>query len=278
MFQYAAGRALSTQSDMPLGLDVAYYSSQSVSDTPRSFELDLLKIRAQVIKNPQFTCVSPNHFLNRAVRQIYFARFKNFFEKRAFSYDPLFFEAAKCPVILTGYWQSYRYLQPIAQALTEEFKPKSAPSLANQNLFDELAREDYVSIHVRRSDYITNSHAAKFHGVCSLDYYRHAAKIIATKQKIQKALVFSDDPEWCQTNLRLPWDTQFIQHNQGKDALWDLQLMSKCKAHIIANSSFSWWGAWLAQEGTRTVVAPNQWTVAAHSDYADLLPPDWIRI
>jgi hypothetical protein len=133
-----------------------------------------------------------------------------------------------------------------------------------------------ISIHVRRGDYVSNTTAAQ-HGVCGLDYYRRAVEYMLARLQSAHFFVFSDDPVWTRENLVLPGDATYVQHNVATSAFQDLRLMSLCKHHIVANSSFSWWGAWLNPGANKLVVCPKQWFVDDR-DTSSLSPANWERL
>jgi hypothetical protein len=136
-----------------------------------------------------------------------------------------------------------------------------------------------LSLHVRRGDYVTSTAANAFHGVLGLDYYERAVRHVQERVTDLEAFVFSDDLAWCQSELvHLGLPLTLVDVNRGADSWKDLFLMAECRHSIIANSSFSWWGAWLGDGGVepdRMVVAPRQWFAGAEVAPADLYPPHW---
>ena len=134
-----------------------------------------------------------------------------------------------------------------------------------------------MSLHVRRGDYANNPSALSTHGLCSLDYYREAVNHIAEKVKEPHFFIFSDDMDWAVDNIRIKFPCEYIDHNKGPGSSEDMRLMSLCRSHIIANSSFSWWGAWLNPDPTKIVVAPKRW-FARNVETPDLIPDGWVRI
>ena len=278
MFQYASGRALSQGTGEPLQLEVSAFDRMAAEDTPRRYELDLFNINASTVKPWHIAMFAKSSRVNRALNRLWEKRFKVVREKKDFVFDEPLSAADLQNSLLIGYWQSYRYFARIRSLLQKEFQPKGKPNSKNSELIEFLKNNDTVSIHVRRGDYISNPNAAQFHGSCDLGYYRRGIEKLQAETHFKHTFVFSDDPAWCQENLDLPWKTTFIKHNSGSEAYWDIYLMSLCKAHIIANSSFSWWGAWLAGEQSKMVIAPKRWTLAIDSDYSDLLPAEWIKI
>ena len=132
-----------------------------------------------------------------------------------------------------------------------------------------------ISLHIRRGDYVSDT----AHGTCDLSYYRKAVEyFINLYGKNLEIFAFSDDPEWVFKNLKLPMDIQFIEHNSSKKNYEDLRLMSQCNHNIIANSSFSWWGAWLNKSPKRTIISPKKWYADKNIKNIDIIPNNWVKI
>jgi hypothetical protein len=132
-------------------------------------------------------------------------------------------------------------------------------------------------LHVRRGDFVSLNSAARVHGLCSVDYYARAINLVRSRCPGCHFLVFSDDPQWARAELPLDPSAVFVTGNAERPEQ-DLILMSACGHHIIANSSFSWWGAWLAASQAKVVIAPKQWFLNAPRDTSDLIPDGWIRL
>ena len=135
-----------------------------------------------------------------------------------------------------------------------------------------------VCIHIRRGDYVEDIITNQFHGVCNLDYYYRSIEYIASKIKNPYFFVFSDDPLWVKQNLILKYPCDYIDQNFGKKDYEDMRVISKCKHNIIANSSFSWWGAWLNINPNKIVIAPKNWFKSKAINTKDLIPESWFKI
>lgn len=172
-----------------------------------------------------------------------------------------------------GYWQSEKYFKNIeAQIRTDFTFPKLDEK--NQIIANDIIKTNSISIHIRMGDYVNHP----LHGgICTLDYYKNAIKIINENIDNPKFYIFSNDIAWCKENLKLE-NVVYVLGNDGDSSYKDMQLMSLCKHNIIANSSFSWWGAWLNNNPSKVVVAPNKWLNDNSIDTTDLLPSEWIRI
>lgn len=181
-------------------------------------------------------------------------------------------------LVIDGYWQSEKYFLACELAIRNDFRFLSVASLENQTLLDQIARLKAVAVHVRRGDYVSNAQSNYVHGTCSLEYYVAATNIMRGRLGDPKFFVFSDDPDWVEQHLRLDGSTEIVRINQGSADFEDMRLMAACKHFIIANSSFSWWAAWLGVHPDKVVVAPKRWFSNHHANTCDLLPDTWIRI
>ena len=163
---------------------------------------------------------------------------------------------------LIGYWQGLKYFEDVQEELRLELQPPD-------DFFDNKVKptENSVSLHVRRTDYM---HIQDHHPVCSIDYYKHALSLIDHDH----IFIFSDDIKWCQNNL----DDKNVTFVHNEDPLHDMWLMSNCTHNIIANSTFSWWSAWLNSNPNKVVIAPKNWFGPAAPSDRDVVPEKWIRL
>lgn len=282
MFQYATGRRLAGIHGTRLILDT---SRLAAADTPREFELGYFRIAAEpATEAERDLCAQLERRRRKPLCRMMekaglLPRLSGFFyyRERSFTFDERVL-ALSDNVCLDGYWQSEKYFREIRDTLTREFIPRGEFSEVNRRLAREMEACDSVSLHVRRGDYVSNPAAARYHGTCDLDYYARAMEEIAKRVAAPRIFVFSDDPEWASANLRLPLPATVIGHNGASGCGDDMSLMRLCRHHIIANSSFSWWGAWLSRNPGKTVIAPARWFNEAGLDTRDLIPRDWLRI
>jgi len=189
-------------------------------------------------------------------------------------YNQALLDSIKDGDVIQGYWQSEKYFQGIdADELLSLFRVQSVFRL---ELANQISEPNTAFIHVRRGDYLIEPHKS-FQGNLTMDYYREAIRILK-EQGAEKFFVFSDDIGWCAENFHGPEQYTFV--SPGAESQ-DIYLMSFCQHAIIANSSFSWWGALLGDIGSwgrdRTVIAPERW-FAAPEDYRDIVPSRWIKI
>lgn len=198
------------------------------------------------------------------------------YEWKSMAFDERIFAGCNDEYLI-GYWQTERYFHPVRQAVLAAFTfPPFETESLNAKLENELRQRCSVSIHIRRGDYLKISNTS---GICTIDYYRKAISKIKELVTPDIYVIFSDDIEWCKEQFySIIGDTEikFVNWNKGKDSYRDMQLMSLCKHNIIANSSFSWWGAWLNQTPRKSVIAPSRWMNSA--GWSEIIPEDWIRI
>jgi hypothetical protein len=198
------------------------------------------------------------------------------FREASFAYDERIRSAA-APIRLEGYFQSERYFADAAEALRTELTPRlellSAIDILGERL---LPPGPTLSLHVRRGDY-ANPATMAVHGLMAPEYYERALRAVTERVGQVTVCVFTDEPAWVRANLRLPGETRFVSEHT-RTALQDLVLMSRCTHHITANSSFSWWGAWLNPRPDKVVVTPQHWfQPAAGLDTRDLRPAGWVK-
>ncbi len=275
MFQYAAARAVADRLGAELLLDTRAFEHVLALRpyTRRAYALSSFKLRAS-LATAQNLQDWPVWVVEIGTR-LRFARplFRRWHFETAIAYDPCM-RTLRDPVCLVGYWQSERYFADIADRIRADFTLRQPLSGANTALL-ELARSgNSVGLHVRRGDFASLDHAAKMHGLCSADYYRRAIDMVRKRCPECRFLVFSDDPQWARAELPLDASALFVSGN-GEKPEHDLALMSACKHHIIANSSFSWWAAWLGEGPDQIVIAPSPWYANPKLDARDLAVSRW---
>ena len=283
LFQYAAGRALAQRLRARLVLDCTPRHAQF-----RPIVLDRLAIDAEIVRKatgkPRHRYFRIGGPLGRQLTDVFHDCFRRsyriddhpfsvFGERRLFTYDPTF-ETLSGSTYLIGYWQSYRYFEDAAEQIRHEVRPAHPPSNENRMWLSRIEACNSVCLHVRRGDYLGGK--ADSPVVCGPSYYRDAMQHVGRFLATPKLFVFSDDIPWCRSAFAGN-DVAFVDVNGPDDAVDDLRLMAACRHHIIANSSLSWWGAWLAHHPEQVVIAPQPWLPGAESD-RDLLPPHWIKL
>lgn len=251
LFQYALGRVLAERHGVPLVLDASWFNAAGWAEVSHFLRLPL-----------QATVVRRGSLGARALRKF---TGKHYWEYRGVpvlrettddqSFDRRFLDApADC--LLFGYFQSPRYFESIAPAMRQELKALLAGAVrVPDSLRDRLGEPDAVAVHVRRKDYLQ---LPVFH-VCDRAYYQESMSQLRARLPAARFFIFSDDPSWCRSEFL---DADQVVVDSGKDAanpLHDLHLMSLASNHIIANSSYSWWAAWLGENPGQQVIMPDRW-------------------
>lgn len=279
MFQYAAGRALSLAVERPLLLDLRGFESYGLH---QGFEID----RVFVAPVRAATAADVRNLLGwragKLTRKLLKRVPSPLLRGSRLAIEPHFnywagLRKLDTPRYLMGYWQSERYFRDYEAALRADFRFRVPLNGVNLETAASMRVCQSVALHVRRGDYVTHAPTAKILNVCSLEYYRKAIAHIAERVSSPHFFVFSDDPQWVREKLEIAFPVDFVVGNHGMQSYIDMQLISLCKHQIIANSTFSWWGAWLNTYPNKEVVAPREW-FRNGTDDSDLAPPEWVRL
>jgi hypothetical protein len=274
LFQYALGRRLAIDRNVPLKLDLSWYSTQSL----RSYQLDHFQIEAQIATQQELAAIIKSHWRGLSSRLFhavqrrlpYYRRTK--INEKKISYDPNILKAPR-NVVINGYWQSEKYFKPIQDLIRKEFQLKAPLSHSAQSWLEKIKNGASASIHIRRGDYTRNP----THGLLPVEYYRKAAAHIAQISPDTTYYIFSDDMNWAQKHIDFIKRIEFVQVISDQRDEEELILMSQSQHHIIANSSYSWWGAWLGKDQDGIVIAPMNWFNDTSRDIVHRFPPLWIR-
>jgi hypothetical protein len=275
LFQYAAGLALAAERGARLVLDRSSYRR----DKQRAYALRPFAVEPALVPGslePLFAAFD-RRFIGRAMKTLMPAIGWHYVRDRDRGYDPTVFPP-RGSLVLDGYWQSEKYFAPIADRVRAAFRFRGPPDEANAACLERIAADPAVAVHVRRGDYVSVPEITAIYGVCGPDYYRAAADHLQRIAPETRYFVFSDDPDWAEQNLQWPGPSEVVRHNIGKRDADDLRLMAACDHFVIANSSFSWWGAWLASKPGKVVIAPKRWFAGAGHAEADRVPPEWVRL
>ncbi len=284
LFQYAAGRALAEHHKVPLKLDLYTYTKHPY----RTFELHHFNIDALEASRGEvhrFTGTNPiTRYLNK--RNNYFRCPGVFAQPHYHFYEDFF--SLPADIYLSGYWQSEKYYANVIPLIRQQFTPLGPLDSRNSALKAELGSKESVAVHVRRGDYGSAAYSSFFGGLPG-SYYRDAMASIRGQLPNAAFYFFSDDIAWCQSAFGSE-GIQYISHNKGGDAYKDLLLMAACRHNIIANSTFSWWGAWLNPNPGKRVIAPAKWFKSNFLDRKepvytsrvyntrDLIPAGWTML
>ncbi len=270
MFQYAIGRSISLENNTDLNLN----TRELYFDQFREFSLDVFDIPKIILERKQsisFSLIDNLIFkLSKFLYERKISLTGKIFERTEFKFSSELMNIQQGS--LYGYWQSYRYFEKIRNILLKDFTLLHGLDSKNSELLTNIKNTNSVSIHIRRGDYLNYD----VYSTIGIEYYNSAVLLMEKKIERPYFYIFSDDIEWASSNLEIS-NAIFVDINSSKNAYLDLELMKNCKHNIIANSSFSWWGAWLNENKSKEVIAPKKW-IKGVSDFSDLLPDEWIKL
>jgi len=286
MFQYAAGRALSIRHSAPLKLDCSFLHFPAKGDTVRIYGLDRFNIQAGMASEqelPAMVVQTINRRRYRGIRRMCASirllcsrhpRSAVIEECAARSAGGL--EAVRPPCYLAGYWQSERFFSGSAGVILKDFILRSPLSSTHAAMARRIDGSMSVSVHVRRGDYVENPAAKAALGALDVGYYAKAIALVKSRVPAAEFFVFSDDTAWAEENIRrIVPSVTVVQSGAAHE---DLALMTMCKHAIIANSSLSWWGAWLNRNPDKIVCAPARWFADESKNSDDRYAQGWLRI
>jgi hypothetical protein len=269
LFQYAFGFSLARQLHTELQLERHLLESRVLAKlrnyTPRQYELDVFAISQKaastynVLRTLGHTLLPGHHAI--------------LLRETDLDSQEVLLNQTK-DVLCLGYWQSENYFKSATEALRPQLIFQKHPSHATLAVANAiLAHSNATFVHIRRGDYVTNTNANQYHGLCGKEYYQQAIDYLRERVSDAHFFVFSDDMDWVKKELSdLFRPATFVDHNSGADSWQDMYLMSLCRHAIVANSSFSWWGAWLNPVADRVVVAPGQWFA---NQPQQIIPHQW---
>jgi len=267
LFQYSVARSLADQLGVNLGLDTREYNNSS------KFKMGLSNFNIRADLNPDGLIKHKKDGKLSYVLDHLLGKHKHVFHERFLSFDNHVLTKPD-GTYLKGYWQSEKYFND-KQNIMNDLRIIKSENKKNLAVKAKIEKCISISLHIRRGDYVSNT----AHGTCDLSYYSKAVKyFINLYGKNLEIFAFSDDPSWVKNNLKLPVNINFIMHNYSDNNYEDLRLMSCCNHNIIANSSFSWWGAWLNTNHNKTVITPCKWYADNSTKNADITPSNWIKI
>lgn len=267
LFQYSVARSLADQLGVDLGLDVREYNNFS------NFQMGLSNFEIRANLNPDGLIRHKQNGTILFALENLFGMHKHVYYEPSLSFDKKVL-TKQDGTFLKGYWQSEKYFTD-KKKIMDDLQIKILPTEKNIQIKTKIEECLSISLHIRRGDYVSNS----AHGTCDLTYYRKAVQFFIDKYGLSfEIFAFSDDPNWVKDNLKLPVKINFISNNSSKKNYEDLRLMSCCKHNIIANSSFSWWGAWLNKNPKKFIIAPKQWFANNEIENRDITPQNWLRI
>lgn len=279
MFQYALGRHLSIKNKVALMLDASALETNDSNVTKREYGLSVFNIEASLATKNEVDWFKKYLFkkgkfwfwYNRII-----ANRSHYTWEEHFNFEPWIL-GLKAPVYLDGFWNTEKYFKDIEDVIRKDFTLRKTLSEEGADLLSLILKAESVSLHVRRGDYISDPKTNTWLGVCTLEYYNQAINRMAADVRAPHFFIFSDDPAWAKENITPPFPTTYTSGNPEHPEE-DIVLMSNCKHNIIANSTFSWWGAWLNANPQKIVIAPKQWFKTKKMDTRDIIPESWIII
>lgn len=287
MFQYAFARAFELKTGKMVRYDLNWLNDKSLQgdSANRDFELNVFNVSINTLKSDSFLnyvlrrkSISQK-ILFRSLVKLYYL--KDLKEKTPYSVDSTLIKSIGSRSHVQGHFQTEMYFKDYRESIINDFQLKNQLSDNSLKYASEIAGTNSVSLHVRRGDYVTNSRANEVHGTCGATYYTRAIEFILEKTSTPHFYIFSDDLEWVkEQNWLKNLKVSFVTGNTELKSYEDMVLMSLCKHNIVANSSFSWWGAWLNQNKGKIVIAPENWLANAEINNLakQILPSEWIKL
>jgi len=284
LFQYAAARRLAYVNHLPIKIDISNYITRSDARRvdSRLYELDRFNLDGTIASDDDLAQLQETNLevLWKKTRHklhlpIHYYQKPYIYEPQENQYqlDVDFLRLrVRRTVCVIGFWESEGYFKDIGDRIRREYMLKVPPDDRNAELLAQISQSNAVSLHIRRGDKAAQSPW----GALPMDYYVSATDYVAARSSHPHFYVFSDDAEWVTENFHPPHPVTIVAHNTS--AAEDLRLMASCCHHIVANSTFSWWGAWLGQNPERLVIAPRRYFQNADRPAPDFYPPSWILI
>ena len=281
MFQYAVALNLAKKNNTDFKLDVSGFEKYKL----HKYALEPFNINAKIAaadEIKQLTQAQNGLFSKlrcKVLRKPGPLASTHIKEKELFIFDPSILQL-KGDFYFEGSWQNPEYFIDINSIILDELSVSKPQLGINKRLAEKIYDSNSIAVHIRRCDYITNKHTNQSHGVCDLNYYDRTIRYIAEKIEEPKIFIFSDDPGWVSNNLKMNLPSTYVVHNSADKNYEDLRLMSQCKHQIIANSTFSWWGAWFNKNPEKIVIAPKDWFSDPRMNAVanSLIPDGWVRL
>ncbi len=272
MFQYAFYLTLkqcfhTVKADLHAFEDYSLHNGYEL-DRVFGISLDLASPFEQVLYTPE-----KREWIWRKLRRMYGTRDAFCEEKESFGFDESVYQD-KANRYYWGYWQNIEYVNKVDSELRKQFIFPASTAPKHLAIQEKMHDRNTVSVHVRRGDYLGHSVLG---GICDLDYYQRAIEVARERIESPLFVFFSNDIAWCKEVFKAE-NALFVDWNHGVDSYMDMELMSLCRHHIIANSSFSWWGAWLNRSADKIVISPAKWVNDTNEDFSGMILPSFIPI
>ncbi|MFM2374187.1 MAG: hypothetical protein RLZZ234_182 [Candidatus Parcubacteria bacterium] len=276
MFQYAFGRALSISHNLPLALDTSLFKTYP----HHAYGLNRYDLPVTLTEDSAaraFVRMKPKMGRRHLLHNTFFADPERYIIEPSFHFDPRM-QHAKDGLYFDGYWQSERYFEAYGDTIRADFTLRTPVDNVTLKLRETMLSQNAISLHVRRGLYVTSPVFSAVHGACGPEYFDKALSHITSRVPDPHVYVFSDDQQWAREHIRPDFPTTYVDHTTSETPHEDIFLMSSCKHHIIANSTFSWWGAWLNPSKEKIVVGPKKWFNQEKYNTTDVMPPSWTRL
>lgn len=267
MFQYAFGQNFD---------DVCYDISEYQTNKYRSFDLDLYAINKSYATSEQTQYYKKKSVLPRFIRHwFHLPKCKDVTIERQI--NKYYSNFLKCKnAYFEGYFQTEKYFKHLRKRLLHDFTLQIPFDSKNFQLLENIQKTNSVAIHIRRGDYLSPAVSL---ALLDVDYYRKAIDYIASRVENPHFYIFSNDFDWVRENIKSGYAQTIVDINDESHGYFDLELMRQCKHNIIANSSFSWWAAWLNENSDKIVIAPSVWfKPTAKECFDDMIPDEWIKM
>lgn len=283
MFQYAFGTHLASINNAELIFDLSYVQSKlpfKKWTTPMKYELDIFpNINANLNSNIfSSKFMYPFAKLEYILKSKFYKKKYNYLYEESIDFNPIFLDF-KDNTYVFGNFQSEKYFLNIRDKIRTDFQFKKITDDVNLNHIQKIQNCNSVSIHIRRGDYVSiQKNASKFIAL-DIQYYENAIKKINSLISNPIFFIFSDDVDWVKQNLKSEFEMHYISNNNTKTTSYiDMHLMSMCQHNVIANSTFSWWAAWLNANENKIIISPSKWFHHFDVKMDDILPETWLRI
>lgn len=280
MFQYAFARVIAKNNRDLILIENSFFENvkRKKGFTYRKFELDIFDNYYKIALDSDIATFYHLSIINKLKKKTGLC-YPKIYNEPSFDFQ-INALSIKSPVYLEGYFQSYKYFKGNEVLIKEIFTfPVKLLDRINKELLFKLKKHNTIAVHIRRGDYINDKVISEVHGNCGLEYYLEAIKRFESNIKDFTIVFFSDDINWVKEHFDdLPYSKIFVDNNKNDNSWKDMLLMSSCSHNIIANSSFSWWGAWLNSNPEKVVIAPKKWFAASDKNTRDLIPSEWIQI
>jgi hypothetical protein len=279
MFQYALARRISIERQLPFKMDISFYSKNpTLKETKRTYDLNKFNIIENVATDVELNRFASDSILKRLSQKLernlvpYY--YRSIVREKGLSFDSNILKIRKGSY-LHGYWQNEEYFKPVERILRKDFTFKFGPDQLTASLINLIkSKESAIAIHIRRGDYLTDKNILSVLYHCPQSYYGNAIEYIAKEVKNPFFFIFTDDPDWARDSFKIGYPNTLISGQSLDSPPEELRLMSSCKHFIIANSSFSWWAAWLGSSLEKIVIAPQQW----YKNGTNIASPNWIKL